>query len=560
MTTMSWFQSGATPRGTPASRRALPRHPAVLFVVAALALSQTGCQSGMCGPCGSIRNGFRNLSERAFRPFRNLGGGSGGCCGGSTLGSEAPPLQYGPPATVVTPGAVGAPAGTTISPGGATDSLPSALEPIPFATPDKPPAGAIETTPREGSSKSQTGKTNYEAYRPRSGNANRARALARTFNTGPVPTSRSAQGARRSNSTDAESNPLDNLPPLELPKDVANASKGATPARGVEWEKDKDRVPSAAPGDAFDNAPAVPSAAADVTAVPGIRRFAGVESKLAGGSLPSNDGLDWLVEKGYRTVLDLRESVEPNPSFLNEADKRGLRYVALPITLKTVDANHVSRFRSELSLADARPLYFCDTDGTRAGVMWYIHRITVDKVDERTARRDAEEIGLTDEHFVKASQIYIASSKHNTVPGATSPAATPNAPAPALAPTPEAVGKPQAPMPAPTPAPEANPALPPAPEPAPISTVNDAAGSNAPPAPSAGPAPSPLSSVEAVPAPAPHDPTAWRPLAAILVTGLGIPLAYFSRSAFPSSLRALARASLAGPSRLARSLPGGSGD
>jgi protein tyrosine phosphatase (PTP) superfamily phosphohydrolase (DUF442 family) len=462
---------------------------------------------------------------------------------------------------VITPGAVGAPSGTTIAPGGTTDSLPSALEPIPFATPDKPPAAGSETTPREGSSKSQTGKTNYEAYRPRLRDANRAGALARTFNTGPEPTSRSAQGSRRSNPTDAESNPLDNLPPLELPKDVASASRGATAARAVEWEKDKDRTPTAAPGDAFaDNAVGAPAAAAEVTAVPGIRRFAGVESKLAGGSLPTNDGLDWLVEKGYRTVLDLRETIEPNPSFLNEADKRGLRYVALPITLKTVDANHVSRFRSELSLADARPLYFCDTDGTRAGVMWYIHRITVDKVDERTARRDAEEIGLTDESFVKASQTYIASSKHNTVPAANGPAAPSNAPPPAPAPTPGSAGKPQAPSPAPTPAPETNPALPPAPEPAPTSTVNDAAGSNAPPAPSAGPAPSPLSSVEAAPTPAQNDPTAWRPLAAILVTGLGIPLAYFSRSAFPSSLRALARASLAGPSRLARSLPGGSDD
>lgn len=55
-----------------------------------------------------------------------------------------------------------------------------------------------------------------------------------------------------------------------------------------------------------------------------------------------------------------------------------------------------------------------------------------------------------------------------------------------------------------------------------------------------------------------HDPDRWRPLLSLFMAALGVPLAYWSRSMI--SLRALKRASLPGPRRPARSLPGGSGD
>src|SRR5262249_60837207 len=94
-----------------------------------------------------------------------------------------------------------------------------------------------------------------------------------------------------------------------------------------------------------------------------------------------------------------------------DASRRGLRYVALPLTVQTVDADHVSRFELELALADARPLYFFDTDGTRAGVLWYLHRVLVDKVEPQSARRDPEELGLTGNRLWLAAQAYLDSLK-----------------------------------------------------------------------------------------------------------------------------------------------------
>ena len=109
------------------------------------------------------------------------------------------------------------------------------------------------------------------------------------------------------------------------------------------------------------------TASPPATSGPGISRFVAVDLKLAGGSAPSPDGLKWLVEKGYRTVLDLRESSEVPPTFIAEVTGMGLRYVALPISVKTIDRDHVDRFNFEVAAGEARPLFFFDSDGTRAG-------------------------------------------------------------------------------------------------------------------------------------------------------------------------------------------------
>ena len=54
-----------------------------------------------------------------------------------------------------------------------------------------------------------------------------------------------------------------------------------------------------------------------------MARFLAVDLKLAGGGAPSTPGLQWLVEKGYRTLLDLREPSEVPASFIAEVTQQG---------------------------------------------------------------------------------------------------------------------------------------------------------------------------------------------------------------------------------------------
>ena len=219
-----------------------------------------------------------------------------------------------------------------------------------------------------------------------------------------------------------EPDPLDNIPPLDLPGDVPRSS--ATPPVPPAAE------PAAEPGgksaankpDAKSETPAAAASELELTSItlpapepatsasvgPGLARFVAVDLKLAGGSLPSPAGLDWLVEKGYRTLLDLRESSEVSPSFIAEVTKRGLRYVALPIGPGSIDREHVDRFAFEVAAGEARPLYFFDSDGTRSGALWYIRRIATDRVDQQVARREAEELGLSDQEYWSAVTKYVS--------------------------------------------------------------------------------------------------------------------------------------------------------
>ena len=129
--------------------------------------------------------------------------------------------------------------------------------------------------------------------------------------------------------------------------------------------------------------------------------------------MPTNSGLAWLAEKGYKTLVDLRESSETNVAFIAEASRLGMRYIALPVSRDTIDRDRVTRFNFELSVGDARPLYFFDADGSRAGALWYIRRISVDHLTSQVARREAEELGLTSPEYWLTANSYL--ERQNTV-------------------------------------------------------------------------------------------------------------------------------------------------
>ena len=237
-----------------------------------------------------------------------------------------------------------------IVPPGSTDSsteLSPAIDPT--------AKSKIVPTPGNGASRSGTGPQGA-SYQTRNQDAGariarrRTESNIRTTVTTPEPTARSAQVPAHSSSdgqTAGEPDPLDNIPPLDLPRDVTRSSSpppvppAALPSAGSGGKSTGKKLdtPSESPADEADelelssiSLPAPePANSSSASVGPGLARFLAVDLKLAGGSLPSTAGLDWLVEKGYRTILDLRESSEVPPTFIADAAKRGLRYIALPI-------------------------------------------------------------------------------------------------------------------------------------------------------------------------------------------------------------------------------------
>jgi protein tyrosine phosphatase (PTP) superfamily phosphohydrolase (DUF442 family) len=259
--------------------------------------------------------------------------------------------------------------------------------------------------------------------------------------------------------------------------------------------------------------PPQPADAQPPSLAEGIARFKVVEPQLAAGSAPSAAGWAFLVEKGYRTVLDLRPRAEVRPGDDAAASHAGLRYVVLPVTPETLDAVTVTRFEEEIVLAGNRPLFFFDTDGSRPAALWRLH-LLARGTSEAEADAAGAEIGPSEPRLNEAVARYLAARKPKTA---------------AVGPQPDPPAEPVA-EPAVTLAPDL-PAVPP-----PIG---------------------PVAAAEPEPAPT-SDPTAWRPYAAMLLTGLSVPLAFFGRTAL-GAVR-FRRASLPAPAPRRLALPPSSGE
>jgi protein tyrosine phosphatase (PTP) superfamily phosphohydrolase (DUF442 family) len=474
-----------------------------------------------------------------MRPFRH---GETAC--GSECVSEGGCVSSGVPVEGVAPGVVTSP-GVVVAPGAipsnqlsAPAEVPSNLEPLPRSDIGPAPSGTSRRPPATGTKTNSSYETQRPDYRS---TRSRGENLAHTLTSAPVPAARSARGlsASRSSPRDASDadgeSALDHLPPLDLPAEVTE--KTATPPVAPAAERKPQTITApasaAAPSTASDQpggrsaVPDRPSLAGSVQpapdptqpagGAPGIARFAAVDLKLAGGSLPSAAGLDWLEEKGYRTLVDLREPSETESTFIAEATRRNFRYIALPITLKTIDREHLARFNFELALSDARPLYFFDRDGARAGTLWYLRRVTVDRINTEIARREAEELGLSEPAYWAAATNFLSQPEGRR--GQTSAAAES---AKTIVPSGDKQGS----------------TTPPVLE-LPRTTATGAA-------PFMGPS-APASSAVA-------DSPSWKSFATLLMTGITFPLACWGRAAVPTIL-ARTRASLPAPARRPRSLP-----
>ena len=543
MFSLSWMRERGVTRGRPETRRAV--RALALGLLIAGALFQTGCQSGPFSRYGIAGR----ATARVVQPVKRILG----CCGSGYVSDV--PIEYAEPIGVVAPAVPfgttapiieGSPVPSTVAP--ASPDAPTSLEPLPSAEP-----GPSPTT--RGSGIRQP--SSHDAQRP-AASPNRGENLAHTLVSTPDPEVRPAREAAKPLSRTAATSDLDgvldHLPPLDLPPEVtergdsppvapaaikpqpgaaspstdpvpaSNSASTSAPANDHSSSGRSGREPEPPPHSDHFPAPDIEPAA---SAALGINRFVAVDLKLAGGSAPSTVGLGWLAEKGYKTLLDLRDTSEFNASFIGEAAKRGLRYVSFPTDLENLDREHFERFSAELALNDARPLFFFDHDGSRAGAMWFIHRVLDDKVGWDVARREAEELGLTDaeawreiRETVDRQLAYSTPASPRTT-DADANANADNSPAPAAAPASE-------------PAEPATPAKP---------TVMSE------------PVEGGLSSaIEILQTTTGNLSEAWRPAAALFVTGLTFPLAYFGRSVLPVIL-AKTRASLPGPGPQPKSLP-----
>ena len=368
MLRLRWSGAGGLARKAPPSRRRSASARVALVALAMLALSQEGCSmlrsvgSG-CSPCGT---GLRLPRIFRHKSAADCGPGCGGEVGALPMEGSAPVM--GAPATIAPSAPAGEPDIKPIDPAPTSGSAPKA----------------------DSTTGTSTKKSDYQAYRP----SRRTTPLARRGG-GPVrglptlePTPRSAP--ERSVAT--LDDPLENLP---APEAAAESMPDSPPAPSLPVAKPK---PDPSPPPAVVEPVSPPSQVEpNAGAAPGIARFYGVEPQLAGGSFPAAGGWAWLAEKSYRTVLDLREPGQMGAQRPGrDRPRRTSATSPCPSRPEGINADLLKRFDRELAQSDARPLYFCDADGTRPAALWYLHRVVTEKADRQAARREAEALAPID--------------------------------------------------------------------------------------------------------------------------------------------------------------------
>ena len=571
--------AGGLPKGSLAPRRWAKPPGLGLLALAIIALAQAGCRTDGCSTCGigsigtKLTNGVQALGARFHKGGSTIVTGGGCCGGGGGVVEEGLIYDAGVP---VAPGGMVVPGGLIPAP---IETGPTELQPLDPKPAGPSPTGAV-STPSQAQSRHLPTGTNRSAYE-----ANRKAPLGRS-RFGDV--ARAVHSPSSSNSignvaTSGSSNFLDHLPPVDLSSEVTN--KAVTPAEtspapaivpaAKELIPASEDRPAAAPvaenlSAAEGPVVALPTLSAPISpsASPGIQRCSSVEPHLMGGSLPTAEGLDWLKQRGYKTFLDLRGRSEVDPSFVDSVSDRGMVYVALPILVTRLDASRLARFDDLVSQSDSRPLYFCDADGSCAGLAWYIHRMTVDHYDPEAAAHEAIEVGMPEDRLKDATAFLSSQGIRSR-----------QASAAVLKPVEKPVSPPAPaePKPAPPAAKTAEVQLPPSTVIASASSDKTSTGTEdvqaEPPAievppidvaapVTASPVPEPLaepaSEISDVLRPQAsagkrevfRDPMAWKSVATLVLGFVGLPLAYWSRSALSLARSSRANRRVKGPRSL----------
>jgi protein tyrosine phosphatase (PTP) superfamily phosphohydrolase (DUF442 family) len=131
--------------------------------------------------------------------------------------------------------------------------------------------------------------------------------------------------------------------------------------------------------------------------------------EVASGRRPMIDGLYWLRDHGYKTVLQVRA-----PDELSDIDRvfKPLKHLSLELSPKTLTPALVEEFNRIVADAANRPLFVYDRDGSLAGALWYLHFRTAGKLSDEEARKKAAALGLKEDGDAARREMWLAIQKY----------------------------------------------------------------------------------------------------------------------------------------------------
>jgi protein tyrosine phosphatase (PTP) superfamily phosphohydrolase (DUF442 family) len=142
-----------------------------------------------------------------------------------------------------------------------------------------------------------------------------------------------------------------------------------------------------------------------------IPQFAVVKDGVANGWQPYPDGVRWLADHRYRTVLYLHPPGEDDSIPRKVFEKRGLRFVGLEVAPNALTKEVVERFNRLADDAENRPLFVYDKEGAVAGGLWYLYFRAAGASDEK-ARTEAARLGFYPDGAGEQRTMWIAIQRY----------------------------------------------------------------------------------------------------------------------------------------------------
>jgi protein tyrosine phosphatase (PTP) superfamily phosphohydrolase (DUF442 family) len=144
----------------------------------------------------------------------------------------------------------------------------------------------------------------------------------------------------------------------------------------------------------------------------GIPQFALARENVASGLRPSIDGLDWLKDNGYKTVLHVIAQGADDSADEKQVTKRGLKYLRVEASPQTLNKTAVEAFGRAVADPKNAPLFVYDKDGMIAGGLWYLYFKTGEKDSDEAARIKAARLGLQEDPRGEHKTMWLAIQKY----------------------------------------------------------------------------------------------------------------------------------------------------
>ena len=146
------------------------------------------------------------------------------------------------------------------------------------------------------------------------------------------------------------------------------------------------------------NAPDAGAQQVTKPAVPGAQNFARLETTVACGGATTPEAVPEIKKLGFKSIINLRLPTEAGANIDAEAaaaKTAGINFYNIPFSGQSPDPKVADKFLETIKSPGNEPAYIHCAAGNRAGAMWMIKRLVVDKWDTERAFQEATALGLT---------------------------------------------------------------------------------------------------------------------------------------------------------------------